>query len=137
MSILHLRGSTLDLSLYRLAAISLKDDYEDVRMSGLHLVWSALILRNQRYIIAKLNSIFLSSLLFAFRILSNIYPNHLMVLTHEGTEKQIRMLDDAFVKICDMVNDISVNVRIKASLSLSLFNSIYVNKIYFLLLLYI
>jgi len=37
-----------------------------------------------------------------------------MRLAHEGIDEEVRLLDDAFVKICDMVNDVDVNVRTKA-----------------------
>jgi integrator complex subunit 4 len=37
-----------------------------------------------------------------------------MRLAHEGIDEEVRLLDDAFVKICDMVNDVDVSVRTKA-----------------------
>ncbi|RUO97226.1 armadillo-type protein [Jimgerdemannia flammicorona] len=78
---MHLRGCPLDLSLYPLGVAALKDDYEDVRVGGLNLIW----------------------------VLSCLYPEHMMKLEHDGLDEYMRLLDDAFVKICDLVNDSSVN----------------------------
>ncbi|RUS15173.1 armadillo-type protein [Endogone sp. FLAS-F59071] len=83
---MHLRGCPLDLSLYFLGVAALKDDYEDVRVGGLNLIW----------------------------VLSSLYPEHMLKLEHESLDEYIRLLDDAFIKICDMVNDSSVDVRTKA-----------------------
>lgn len=35
---MHLRGCPLDLSIYSLSVISLRDDHEEVRMGGLNLL---------------------------------------------------------------------------------------------------
>jgi integrator complex subunit 4 len=49
-----------------------------------------------------------------FRALGCLYPEYRMRLAHDGIDEDVRLLDDAFVKICDMVNDVAVNVRTKA-----------------------
>jgi integrator complex subunit 4 len=48
------------------------------------------------------------------RALGCLYPEYRMRLAHEGIDEEVRLLDDAFVKICDMVNDVDVSVRTKA-----------------------
>ncbi|KAK9768463.1 hypothetical protein K7432_000874 [Basidiobolus ranarum] len=83
---LHLRGYRLDLIIYRLSLSALKDDFEEVRTEALQLIW----------------------------VLSTTYPEHMVRVPHETVNEQIRLVDDAFVKICDMVNDISIKVRTKA-----------------------
>ncbi|KAG2182099.1 hypothetical protein INT43_007026 [Umbelopsis isabellina] len=87
-ALVHMRlcGCPLDLSLYKHGVRALKDDFEDVRMGGLNLIWA----------------------------LGCLYPEYRMRLAHEGIDEEVRLLDDAFVKICDMVNDVAVNVRTKA-----------------------
>ncbi|KAI8584114.1 hypothetical protein K450DRAFT_218208 [Umbelopsis ramanniana AG] len=83
---MKLCGCPLDISLYKHGVRALKDDFEDVRMGGLNLIWA----------------------------LGCLYPEYRMRLAHEGIDEEVRLLDDAFVKICDMVNDVDVNVRTKA-----------------------
>ncbi|KAM3585956.1 hypothetical protein VKS41_002490 [Umbelopsis sp. WA50703] len=87
-ALVHMRlcGCPLDLSLYKHGVRALKDDFEDVRMGGLNLIWA----------------------------LGCLYPEYRMRLAHDGIDEDVRLLDDAFVKICDMVNDVAVNVRTKA-----------------------
>ncbi|GAB5592096.1 hypothetical protein Unana1_06996 [Umbelopsis nana] len=87
-ALVHMRlcGCPLDISLYKHGVRALKDDFEDVRMGGLNLIWA----------------------------LGCLYPEYRMRLAHEGIDEEVRLLDDAFVKICDMVNDVDVNVRTKA-----------------------
>lgn len=36
---MQLRGTSLDASLYPLGVTSLRDDYEEVRLAALNLVW--------------------------------------------------------------------------------------------------
>ncbi|CAO3663696.1 unnamed protein product [Umbelopsis ramanniana] len=83
---MKLCGCPLDISLYKHGVRALKDDFDDVRMGGLNLIWA----------------------------LGCLYPEYRMRLAHEGIDEEVRLLDDAFVKICDMVNDVDVNVRTKA-----------------------
>ncbi|CAG8453056.1 333_t:CDS:10 [Dentiscutata heterogama] len=48
-------------------------------------------------------------------VLSTIYPQEMRnYVLDDGAIQNIRLLDDAFTKICDMVNDRSVKVRSKA-----------------------
>ncbi|RIB01324.1 armadillo-type protein [Gigaspora rosea] len=84
---LHQRGCKLDLSLYKLCVTCLTDDSEEVRFEALSLIW----------------------------VLSTIYPQEMRNdVLDDNTIQNIRLLDDAFTKICDMVNDRSVKVRSKA-----------------------
>ncbi|CAG8559402.1 4298_t:CDS:10, partial [Acaulospora colombiana] len=84
---LHRRGCKLDMSLYNMCVTCLSDDYEEVRIEALSLIW----------------------------VLSTIHPEHMMSYAlDDGKTQKIRLLDDAFIKICDMVYDGSVKVRSKA-----------------------
>ncbi|KAI9345097.1 armadillo-type protein [Pilaira anomala] len=83
---MHLRGCPLDLAIYNLSVSSLRDDYEEVRMGGLNLMG----------------------------VLSSLYPEHRMKLAHEEVEETTRLIDDAFNKVCDLVNDSAITVRTKA-----------------------
>ncbi|KAL0082304.1 armadillo-type protein [Phycomyces blakesleeanus] len=96
---MHLRGSPLDSSLYPLAVKSLHDDFEEVRMGGLRLVWT----------------------------LSSLYPDHKMKLAHEEIQDTVRLIDDAFVKLCDLVNDSSVVVRTKACVMMASYQHVEFN----------
>ncbi|XP_071839499.1 integrator complex subunit 4-like isoform X2 [Apostichopus japonicus] len=88
MLLLHQRGQKLSLSLYKSACAALKDDYEGVRIAALKLIWT----------------------------LAHLYPEEMIELPRSGEEKEsIRLVDDGFAQICDMVNDLSVNVRAKAA----------------------
>ncbi|KAF7723119.1 Integrator complex subunit 4 [Apophysomyces ossiformis] len=82
---MRLKGYTLDISLYALAAKALHDDHEEVRMGGLDLI----------------------------RALSSLYPDHILPM-HWLVNRKVRLIDDAFVKISDLVNDVMVVVRKKA-----------------------
>ncbi|CAG8437059.1 10503_t:CDS:1 [Ambispora gerdemannii] len=86
---LHHRGSILDLKWYQLSINCLKDDYEQVRSAALSLVW----------------------------VLSGLYPNEKIPLGN-GTKESILLVNDAFIKICDMISDGSVKIRSKACANL-------------------
>ncbi|XP_052217575.1 integrator complex subunit 4-like isoform X2 [Dreissena polymorpha] len=85
---LHERGTSLNESLYQSACVALTDDYEGVRTAAVHMVW----------------------------VLAHMYPERCVPVP--GSDEQLRLVDDGFVKICNMINDISVNVRTKAASSL-------------------
>ncbi|XP_065645057.1 integrator complex subunit 4 isoform X2 [Hydra vulgaris] len=90
---LHQRGHILDFILYEKACVALSDDYEDVRQAAIMLIW----------------------------VFSHTQPERLIssVCQPDG----IPLMDDAFIKICSMVNDSSMKVRAKAvSLLSSLHN---------------
>ena len=42
----------------------------------------------------------------------------------DKSDEQIRLIDDAFAKICSLMNDLSVNVRIEASNILGNFKNV-------------
>ncbi|CAG5126191.1 unnamed protein product, partial [Candidula unifasciata] len=81
---LHNSGQFLNLSVYQQACSALCDDYEGVRLVAIHLIW----------------------------VLCHLYPESLVAVTDSFEE--LRMVDDGFAKICNMVTDISVRVRVKA-----------------------
>ncbi|KAI8339839.1 armadillo-type protein [Blakeslea trispora] len=83
---MHIRGCPLDLTIYSLSVTSLRDDYEEVRMAGLNLMG----------------------------VLSSLYPEHRMKLAHEDVDETTRLIDDAFNKVCDLVNDSAITIRTKA-----------------------
>ncbi|EEC20489.1 integrator complex subunit, putative [Ixodes scapularis] len=78
---LHSRGLRLDLSLYEHVTSALDDDYESVRIAALKLL----------------------------EVLSHIYSDHLVRV--RNSQEQIRLADDAFAKICQMIGDLSMNGR--------------------------
>ncbi|OAQ26867.1 hypothetical protein K457DRAFT_78488 [Linnemannia elongata AG-77] len=57
-------------------------------------------------------------------ILSRLYPDQIVQNPKEDIEQRTRLADDAFVRICDMVNDSSVVVRAKACTLLGRFRKV-------------
>ncbi|CAO3690704.1 unnamed protein product [Rhizopus stolonifer] len=93
---MHLRGCPLDLSIYHLSVSALRDDYEEVRMGGLNLMG----------------------------VLSSLYPEHRMKLAHEQLDETARLIDDAFNKVCDLVNDATVIIRTKACVMMASYQNV-------------
>ncbi|KAG2214549.1 hypothetical protein INT46_003099 [Mucor plumbeus] len=93
---MHLRGCPLDLAIYNLSVASLRDDYEEVRMGGLNLMG----------------------------VLSSLYPEHRMKLAHEEVNETTRLIDDAFNKVCDLVNDSAITVRTKACVMMASYQNV-------------
>ncbi|XP_071798117.1 integrator complex subunit 4-like [Asterias amurensis] len=87
MLTLHQRGQRLDLSVYQQSVKALTDDYEGVRLAALKLVW----------------------------VLSQVYPEEMLAVKGGSTEDQLRLVDDGFTNICQMVNDESMRVRTEAA----------------------
>lgn len=82
---LHNRGVKLDRAVYEQASSALRDDYESVRIVALKLV----------------------------EVTSHIYHDQLVKV--KNSQEQILLVDDAFAKICHMINDLSMSVRIEAA----------------------
>ncbi|KAL3280766.1 hypothetical protein HHI36_003998 [Cryptolaemus montrouzieri] len=78
---LHERGFKLNPDIYADVSESLKDDYEIVRSVVLKLIW----------------------------LLGNTYPENEIFVP--GSDHEIRLIDDAFGKICSGVTDLSMQVR--------------------------
>ena len=101
---IHKQDYKLDVILYKDFCKALEDDYEGVRGVALSLV----------------------------HVMSFAYPEHLIKVSNSNTSKrtknplkgivgrenetfhEVRLIDDAFGKICNGVNDLSVHVREKA-----------------------
>ncbi|XP_039600167.1 integrator complex subunit 4 [Polypterus senegalus] len=82
---LHERGMKLQQNIYSQACKLLTDDYEQVRSAAVQLVW----------------------------VLSQLYPESIVPIP--SSNEEIRLVDDAFGKICHMVNDGSWVVRVQAA----------------------
>ncbi|KAJ8918318.1 hypothetical protein NQ315_008011 [Exocentrus adspersus] len=82
---LHGRGFKINPKIYVDVCEALKDDYEIVRHMVLQLIW----------------------------LLGNAYPENEILLP--GSEHEIRLIDDAFAKICNGVTDLSMQVRTLAA----------------------
>ncbi|KAG0037076.1 Integrator complex subunit 4 [Podila clonocystis] len=93
---LHRQGFKLGLLMYDVAILALDDDYQEVRLRGLELIF----------------------------ILSSIYPNQTVQNPHGTALQALRLVDDAFVRICDAVNDSVMIVRAKACSYLGKFRSV-------------
>ncbi|XP_041355136.1 integrator complex subunit 4-like [Gigantopelta aegis] len=85
MLLFHERGIQLDIGIYQQACAALKDDFEDVRDKAIKLMW----------------------------VLSHLYPESSVPIP--DSSEDLRLIDDAFAKICNMVNDISVKVKVQAA----------------------
>ncbi|CAO3565806.1 unnamed protein product [Mortierella alpina] len=93
---LHRQGFRLALVMYDVCILALIDDYQEVRMEGLDLIY----------------------------ILSGLYPEQTVQEPHATQLQATRLVDDAFIRICDMVNDSSMTVRAKACSYLGRFKSV-------------
>ncbi|KAK3805186.1 MAG: armadillo-type protein [Benniella sp.] len=93
---LHRQGFKLGLALYDAATQALLDDYQEVRLEGLDLVF----------------------------LLSGLYPYQVVQDPSASQVQATRLVDDAFIRICDMVNDSSMVVRAKAYSLLGRFRSV-------------
>ena len=87
-------GYGLDFSLYPEFCEALNDDYEHCRSLAIKLVVT----------------------------MSSKYGDCLVF--HKGTAEQVRLEDDAFIKICRMITDRAVHVRVEAAKSISQFRSV-------------
>ncbi|NXU04852.1 INT4 protein, partial [Buphagus erythrorhynchus] len=82
---LHERGLKLQQAIYSQACKLLADDYEQVRSAAVQLIW----------------------------VLSQLYPESIVPIP--SSNEEIRLVDDAFGKICHMVSDGSWVVRVQAA----------------------
>uniref|UniRef100_A0A8V0XEA1 Integrator complex subunit 4 n=3 Tax=Neognathae TaxID=8825 RepID=A0A8V0XEA1_CHICK len=82
---LHERGLKLQQAIYGQACKLLADDYEQVRSAAVQLIW----------------------------VLSQLYPESIVPIP--SSNEEIRLVDDAFGKICHMVSDGSWVVRVQAA----------------------
>ncbi|XP_022910802.2 integrator complex subunit 4 isoform X2 [Onthophagus taurus] len=82
---LHDKGFKLDPAIYTIVCDALNDDYEIVRQAVLKLIW----------------------------VIGNAYPENIILLP--DSEQELRLIDDAFGKICTGVTDLSMFVRTQAA----------------------
>ncbi|KAJ3383157.1 Integrator complex subunit 4 [Lobulomyces angularis] len=87
---------TIESKKYEKVASLLKDDDENVRVSGLKLLWT---------------------------IISSFPNTRLISSNGEG----LRLVDDAFIRFCDILNDNSVAVRVQACALLGTFRGVKQN----------
>ncbi|KAJ2703225.1 hypothetical protein FB645_003978 [Coemansia sp. IMI 203386] len=92
----HRMSVKLPVEMYDECVVATKDDFEQVRLVAVELVWA----------------------------ISSTYPEYPVVIQKFKVAETIRLLDDAFVKICDMVNDSSVVVRQRACTILGRFKNV-------------
>ncbi|KAF7284883.1 integrator complex subunit 4 [Rhynchophorus ferrugineus] len=83
--LLYDRGFKVNPNIYVYVSDALKDDYEIVRSVALKLIW----------------------------ILGNTYSENEIIVP--GSDHEIRLIDDAFGKICNGVTDLSMHVRTLAA----------------------
>lgn len=57
-------------------------------------------------------------------VLSSLYPEHRLKLAHEEITETTRLIDDAFNKVCDLVNDAAVMVRTKACVMMASYQNV-------------
>ncbi|KAI7816574.1 armadillo-type protein, partial [Gamsiella multidivaricata] len=93
---LHRQGFKLALEMYDVAVLALQDDYQEVRMEGLDIIY----------------------------LLSELYPDQIVQNPFASQLQATRLVDDSFIRICDMVNDSSVTVRAKACSLLGKFRAV-------------
>ncbi|KAJ1658874.1 hypothetical protein IWQ61_001967 [Dispira simplex] len=96
---IHLAGYILQPDLYAVFVDCLKDDYEYIRLAALRLVWT----------------------------ISKLYPEEVLQPRKQDVADSTRLVDNAFVKICDMVNDISMNIRTEACILLGSYYDVQSN----------
>ncbi|KAJ1949425.1 hypothetical protein FBU59_001149 [Linderina macrospora] len=92
----HLAGIELPVEMYDECVVATKDDFEQVRLVAVELLWT----------------------------ISSVHPEHPVVIHKYKVTETIRLLDDAFVKLCDMVNDSSTVVRQRACSILGRFKNV-------------
>lgn len=92
-------SNSLDFTLYSELCEALGDDYEQCRSIAIELILT----------------------------MSSKYSDCLVFF--KGTDEQIRLEDDAFSKICKMITDSSVQVRVEAAKSLSKFKKVSLNDL--------
>ncbi|XP_071952970.1 integrator complex subunit 4-like [Antedon mediterranea] len=80
----HQKGQVLEQSIYKQVYTALHDDSESVRLAALRLMW----------------------------VIGHVYPESLIPVV--DSDEKLRLVDDAFAKICQLVNDSSVLVRTTA-----------------------
>lgn len=51
-------------------------------------------------------------------------PEMPLPLPHHGPNETVRLIDDAFVRICDLMNDVSVTVRVNAGGSMASYQDV-------------
>ncbi|KAJ2723728.1 hypothetical protein GGI07_002437 [Coemansia sp. Benny D115] len=92
----YMMGAVLPVEMYDECVVATKDDFEQVRLVAVELVWA----------------------------ISSSYPEYPVLIQKYKVTETIRLLDDAFVKTCDMVNDSSVLVRQRACTILGRFKNV-------------
>ncbi|ORX60685.1 hypothetical protein DM01DRAFT_1332815 [Hesseltinella vesiculosa] len=98
------RGYILEKELYGLAADSLKDEDEQVRLVALDLIRLLSALYSKTMVLVS--------------------PENQVAALHHKERTQIRLIDDAFARVCDLINDLSVDVRTKACTMLRSFRDV-------------
>ncbi|KAJ2783417.1 hypothetical protein GGI15_002593 [Coemansia interrupta] len=92
----HMLGRRLPVGLYDGCVAATKDDFEQVRLAAVELLWAV----------------------------CGRYPEHAVGRHRQRASSTVRLLDDAFVRTCDMINDSSAAVRQRACTILGRFRHV-------------
>ncbi|KAI8069638.1 armadillo-type protein [Gongronella butleri] len=104
---MHLRGAVLDKALYHLAVNALSDEYLEVRLMALDLIRSLTLLYSVDYVPVS-------------------SENKVVEASQSRAVSHVRFDEDAFGRVCDLVNDPSLQVRVKAFILLRSYRNVEV-----------
>ena len=93
---LHEKGYKMDVGNYETLKYRLTDDYDQVRLLAIKIIW----------------------------LLAVTYPEHMVDIGNGLEVEELRFIDEAFGKICNMINDLSLEVKVQAAKLLGEMNGV-------------